>query len=202
MPSQSEPSRRPEIDVCESLFNLFGQLPSADKLIEVAAWVTSQTKRDETAFRRHVDYYRSLIVAFRNGGDLERSQQFLRPNLLPCACKECSRLLQRCWNEKKLREIERDKAKARRGRSGHIYLARSGEHFKIGKSARPVRRVTEISLSLPSPIELVHQIPTNDMYMAERNLHERFSAQRKNGEWFLLSESQVREIMALKEMVL
>ncbi len=81
---------------------------------------------------------------------------------------------------------------------GYLYLieGKPGE-YKIGLSAVPQQRISVLGVQLPFSIEVIHLIETDNMLAAERQLHERFAAQRINGEWFALTDSDVAYIQSL-----
>lgn len=76
---------------------------------------------------------------------------------------------------------------------GGVYLLKSGRFYKIGKASVFDRRIKQIKLQQPEPVEVVHKIYTHDAHEAERQWHKRFASKRKNGEWFELSEADVAE---------
>lgn len=76
---------------------------------------------------------------------------------------------------------------------GYVYLLKAGDYYKIGRSKNFERRVKEIKLQLPFPVEQIHVARVNDMVESEKKWHKRFKAKRANGEWFLLSNADVRE---------
>jgi hypothetical protein len=77
---------------------------------------------------------------------------------------------------------------------GYVYLLQAGPYYKIGVSQDVDKRVEQLATIPPFDLELVCTIPTEDMYGLERELHERFDAKRKNGEWFELDEADVEHI--------
>jgi len=75
---------------------------------------------------------------------------------------------------------------------GHVYLLRAGSYYKIGMSRDFESRFDQIRLQLPFAVKEVHRIETDDPEGIERYWHERFSKKRTNGEWFELSDEDVR----------
>jgi hypothetical protein len=88
-------------------------------------------------------------------------------------------------------------AHAHEGADGYVYLLRSGQHIKIGKSKQVDERLKQISPKTPLPVELLHYWPCDDMSATESYLHRLFAAYRSNGEWFTLSD---RVIAALRSV--
>lgn len=84
---------------------------------------------------------------------------------------------------------ENTRAKAK---DGYVYLLRSGQHWKIGRTDNIEKRIKSISVSLPEAVELDHVIRTDDPSGIEAYWHKRFSERRLNGEWFQLTREDVR----------
>lgn len=64
--------------------------------------------------------------------------------------------------------------------------------FKIGKATAVNRRMGQINLETPEDVELIHQIEMDDANGIEAYWHKRFADKRSNGEWFRLSDADVR----------
>jgi len=77
---------------------------------------------------------------------------------------------------------------------GYVYLVRHGtrNEYKIGRTNNPIRREGEIRLELPEKIKPIHYIETDDPAGIENYWHSRFASKRKEGEWFSLTEEDVR----------
>ena len=75
---------------------------------------------------------------------------------------------------------------------GWIYLfsAERGQ-FKIGQSIDPQSRIKSFS-TLPFNVKLIHQIAATDVNLAESAMHSLFSNKRTTGEWFKLSDQDVK----------
>lgn len=84
---------------------------------------------------------------------------------------------------------------------GYVYLIRSErDEYKIGKTKSINKRIAWFSVKLPFKIEHIHTIECEDMDDAEKLLHERYAAKRLHGEWFALTEQDVKEIIEIKSL--
>jgi hypothetical protein len=76
--------------------------------------------------------------------------------------------------------------------AGEVYLFKSGNYYKIGKTFDLVRRGTEIRVQLPEKLRLIHSIKTDDPTGVEAYWHRRFAPKCKNSEWFDLNQRDVK----------
>jgi len=77
---------------------------------------------------------------------------------------------------------------------GWLYLMRSGELFKIGKTKNPKRRVRD-ALTWSPDIEVIAMKPFWNISMLERMIHEGLSDSWHKGEWFKFIDDDMRDFV-------
>jgi hypothetical protein len=82
---------------------------------------------------------------------------------------------------------------------GYVYLMRSGQFYKIGKSKSPDRRRSEIALLLPHDTNTLHVIATDDPAGIEHYWHERFKDKKVRAEFFRLNNADVKAFKRRKD---
>jgi hypothetical protein len=82
---------------------------------------------------------------------------------------------------------------------GYVYLMKSGQFYKIGKSKSPDRRRSEIALLLPHDTNTLHVIATDDPDGIEQYWHQRFKDKRHRGEFFRLNNADVQAFKRRKD---
>lgn len=80
---------------------------------------------------------------------------------------------------------------------GYVYLITDGTFFKIGQSITPKKRLAAMRTTSPSELVLLHVIATDDMDTLETRLHSKFSKKNIRGEWFRLTDGDVKYITSL-----
>ncbi len=78
----------------------------------------------------------------------------------------------------------------------HVYFISDEQGtVKIGISHEPNERLASLQTGHPEPLELLHAVSfrtSAEARMAESAMHHAFAEQRLNGEWFDLSDRQLR----------
>lgn len=82
--------------------------------------------------------------------------------------------------------------------SGYVYVMRAGPHCKIGKSVNPKSRLNSIQTSTAEKVELLRTIPTDAMGQLEGALQAKFINRHVRGEWFALTESDIKWLLETK----
>ena len=104
-------------------------------------------------------------------------------------------LAKRIEDNNELRSLVRE----RKASHARIYIAKKGEHCKIGMSENPQERVRSMRTSQPIAAELVWTsplAPRKDIEWVERRLHIRFAEHHVVREWFDADGIDIDEVKA------
>jgi len=102
--------------------------------------------------------------------------------------------------EQRMQENHLARRNAPRLNPGVVYLIRAENgYYKIGRTKDLETRLKALTKNSPFKLEVVHTIAVDDTVIFERELHETFSAKRREGEWFLLEDSDIEIIKSLGE---
>jgi len=87
----------------------------------------------------------------------------------------------------------------------YIYFIRelNSHYVKIGYANDPNKRLTELQIGNPHDIAIAHLIQVADALTArhiESTFHERFAPARVRGEWYVLSEADLRDVKLMVEV--
>jgi len=84
---------------------------------------------------------------------------------------------------------------------GYVYLIRTPLGvYKIGKTKSPQKRIKKLGVQLPFEIDVIHLIRSDNYTKAEAALHDKYKNKRVNGEWFNLSDIDVKDIQNIVEL--
>lgn len=79
--------------------------------------------------------------------------------------------------------------------SGFIYFLQDDmKRIKIGKTINLNRRIFDLNVKLPSPLKLIHYIKSEDIDKEEKQIHQKYSKHRLQGEWFNLPKGTIKFI--------
>jgi len=69
-----------------------------------------------------------------------------------------------------------------------VYLIRGNDgRYKIGTSIKPNKRIRQLQTGNSDELDLIHIYESNNALIIETSLHNRYSYDRKKGEWFDMS---------------
>ena len=78
---------------------------------------------------------------------------------------------------------------------GHVYIATDGTYCKIGYSSDVAERVRILNTSSPNEIQLLYAFKCFDPNLVEAHLHDKFKRQQVKGEWFVLYQDDLSQII-------
>lgn len=79
-----------------------------------------------------------------------------------------------------------------------IYILKAGDKYKIGITFSEIsKRIKALQTGCPYKIEIIHTYETNNSFIIEQTLHNRYKDKNSNGEWFILNEQDIEDIKGL-----
>lgn len=84
-------------------------------------------------------------------------------------------------------------------RSSYVYLAKSGDEYKIGVSNNPVRRVKQLACEYGAAFELTHQFYSPYPFKWESHFFFVFAKQSTGDEFFVLTQADVTMVRRHKD---
>lgn len=79
----------------------------------------------------------------------------------------------------------------------YVYIIRGGRWCKIGVSKNPIDRLKQLdSTLLPFNPEVVAMVKVNNALEIESEIHNTYKSKRIRGEWFILNEEDVEQIIS------
>lgn len=91
-----------------------------------------------------------------------------------------------------------EKALPKRKIAGVVYLLKSGELHKIGRTIDFELRFKQYITESPYKVDVIHKVEVADCVGVEKHLHELMADSRVKGEWFNLDNQQA--LTVIKEM--
>ncbi|MEG4446986.1 GIY-YIG nuclease family protein [Microcoleus sp. AT9_B4] len=86
---------------------------------------------------------------------------------------------------------------------GYVYLVQAvgTDKFKIGRAVDVARRIRGLQTGSPLKIRYVYHAYFENANLCEMELHNKFSNQREIGEWFALTQEEVKFCILLMRLV-
>lgn len=94
-------------------------------------------------------------------------------------------------------EIKQLPEEVKKDLDGFIYIIKSGEFYKIGKTININNRFKKYITENPNRIELVYYFYVKNYSIEEEKLHDIFKHKQHNREWFKLDPEDILYIKTL-----
>jgi len=178
--------------------NQFGEQPIdlSNAMLKIASLIRELDKiptKPEFKLKRNSDpSYPSIITIRKRLGNKDEMVNRIKEF---CIGKEewedVARICDNYINSIEVNEISEDGTENSL-EPGQVYLLKHDKVYKIGRSTDAARRYKEIKVQMPMKTEEIHLIETDDTVGIEAYWHRRFSEKRLEGEWFALSNADVK----------
>lgn len=87
-------------------------------------------------------------------------------------------------------------------RCGYVYIIKADTgHYKVGRSKNVPGRMKLFAVKLPFKFEIINYFLCDDMYLAEKELHQVLARYHVNGEWFNLPQEVATLLANITEYV-
>ena len=132
--------------------------------------------------------------AARDAGYSEKTAYSLGQRLL--SRKDVSEAVAQQISERSTENIGELIGRNKKKKSTHVYLFQEDYLglVKIGIASDPIKRMGEIQVACPQNITLVACINIQNAHDLEIELHTKYSNKHYRGEWFRLTEEDIRSI--------
>lgn len=88
-----------------------------------------------------------------------------------------------------------------KNKPSHVYILKGGGLVKIGISFDVKNRYKKLCTSSPVPLELIYNVDIIDARKIEKELHSKYKDYNSHGEWFNLTDTQVKEIITYLDSI-
>ena len=112
------------------------------------------------------------------------------------AIEEKARIIRKNFDKEMERELnpKPNVPKERRKIAGYVYFVQCNNKVKIGFSRNYIERIKIYKVASPFESKMLHVIKTDDCKKLEEYFHNRFASKRVEGEWFDLTEIDIKQI--------
>lgn len=84
--------------------------------------------------------------------------------------------------------------------TGYVYIVKSSELYKIGKSVVPKKRLRTYHTECPCVVELIACVKCEEYGKVEKEIHQKYAQHCTHGEWFDIAPPGIESIKSfLKE---
>lgn len=83
-----------------------------------------------------------------------------------------------------------------KGKTGYVYFLRNNKYIKIGCTRYLDQRISQLQAEFPGA-EVLHTIPCDDIFIAERRWHGYFRDKHYKKEWFELTDEDIQSIQTI-----
>lgn len=98
------------------------------------------------------------------------------------------------YQESQLAKLKEDSKKVKSKISRWVYVYKSQDLYKIGRSKSEDCRIKKYITENPHELVLIHKAYVEDYIDAEKDLHDTFADRRHSREWFKLDELDIKTI--------